>query len=150
MASIRERPRKDGTTYAVLFTVDGRHSSVPFKGQPSAEKSRQLVDLVGGNRAMETYDIDERRRSDNFAGVCPSLSIWTGTSPACRASRRRLGRGRELRPSRSGGHRLSTEWSCFPSRSRSGSGRWWLLIPSLPKSGSGRHVPAVLVGFHAV
>jgi integrase len=53
MASIRARDRKDGTTYAVLFTLDGKQTSVPWYTEAEAEKFRQLVESVGGRRAME-------------------------------------------------------------------------------------------------
>ncbi|MCV7229099.1 site-specific integrase [Mycolicibacterium komossense] len=64
MASIRRRPRTDGTyTYAVLFTVDARQTSVPFTDESEAEKFRVLVNAVGGKRAMEASGIGETHKS---------------------------------------------------------------------------------------
>lgn len=63
MASIRKRPRSDGTTYAVLFTIDRRQTSVPFKDEASAEKFKALVENVGGVRAMAAWGIRDDKRS---------------------------------------------------------------------------------------
>lgn len=58
MASIRPRERKDGTyTYAVLFTLDGKQTSVPWYTEPEADAFRELVNRHGGRRAMEIADI---------------------------------------------------------------------------------------------
>jgi integrase len=58
MASIRERPRADGTvTFAVLYTLDGKQTSVPYSTRSEAEDFRDLVNRVGGRRAMEIDDI---------------------------------------------------------------------------------------------
>lgn len=58
MASIRTRTRKDGTTsFSVLFTVDNRQTSVTFDDEPTAEKFRDMVDHVGGKRAMAAWEI---------------------------------------------------------------------------------------------
>lgn len=85
MASIRTRNRKDGTTgYAVLFTIDNRQTSVTFDDQPTAEKFRDMVDHVGGKRAMAAWEIADipktltrgmtlaewlRRHIDHLTGV---------------------------------------------------------------------------------
>ncbi|OBB22126.1 tyrosine-type recombinase/integrase [Mycolicibacterium elephantis] len=69
MASIRVRPRKDGTTtYAVLYTLNGRQSSLPFDDRAAAEKFRALIDNVGAARALEIHGIDpapRRRRAEH-------------------------------------------------------------------------------------
>jgi integrase len=58
MASIRERPRADGTlTHAVLFTLDGKQTSVPYSTKAEAEDFRDLVNRVGARRAMEIDSI---------------------------------------------------------------------------------------------
>lgn len=60
MASIRERPRKNGTTaYAVLYVIDGRQSSLPFNDRDSAEKFRILVNAVGPHRALEAIGVKD-------------------------------------------------------------------------------------------
>jgi integrase len=58
MASIRKRPRKDGgTTFAVLYNLDGRQTSAPFADELDAEKFRDLVNSVGGRRAQDAWGI---------------------------------------------------------------------------------------------
>lgn len=66
MASIRERPRKDGVTYAVLYKMaDGRQSSLPFADRKQAEAFRQAVEAYGAERACQMYDVrPEPRRRD--------------------------------------------------------------------------------------
>lgn len=68
MASIRKRPRSDGsTTYAVLFTLDGRQTSVPFADEADAEKFRTLVNAVGGKRAMDAWGIGDTPKARKVA-----------------------------------------------------------------------------------
>lgn len=71
MASIRERPRKDGgCTYAVLFIVDGRQSSLPFETRQAAEAFLGVITAVGVDRALEMYRINPvRRRAPSMAQV---------------------------------------------------------------------------------
>ncbi len=58
MASLRRRKRKDGSTsWAVLFTLDGRQTSVTFGDEASAEKFRRLVDSLGGVEALKAAGI---------------------------------------------------------------------------------------------
>jgi integrase len=59
MASIRRREHKSGggVTYAVLFNLDGKQTSVPWETAQDAEEFRLLVQAVGGRRAMEIEDI---------------------------------------------------------------------------------------------
>lgn len=58
MASLRSRTRKDGTTgHSVLYTVDGRQTSVTFDNQADAEKFKLLVDTVGPSRALTAWGI---------------------------------------------------------------------------------------------
>jgi integrase len=58
MASIRGRRRSDGTIgYAVLYTIDGRQTSVTFDTEDSATKFKTLVDTVGAARAMQAWGI---------------------------------------------------------------------------------------------
>lgn len=76
MASIRKRPRKDGsTTYAVLFTLDARQTSVPFVDESEAEKFRTLVNSVGGKRAMDAWGIGATDRATKAAGG-PTVSEY--------------------------------------------------------------------------
>jgi integrase len=59
VASIRRREHKSGggVTYAVLFNLDGKQTSVPWETAQDAEEFRLLVQAVGGRRAMEIEDI---------------------------------------------------------------------------------------------
>lgn len=76
MASIRSRRRRDGTpTFMVLFTLDGRQTSVTFTDQPTAEKFRVLVDAVGGRRAMDAWDIPITAKAAP-AGDTMTLAEW--------------------------------------------------------------------------
>lgn len=66
MASIRKRPRVDGSwTHAVLYTIDGRQSSLPFDDPKAAEAFRQAVEVHGAERALAMHGIDPapRRKS---------------------------------------------------------------------------------------
>jgi integrase len=79
MASIRKRPRGDGhTTYAVLFTVDARQTSVPFADESDAAKFRALVNSVAGKRAMQAWGIGETQRSAK-AAAGPTLAEYLTT-----------------------------------------------------------------------
>jgi integrase len=75
MASIRTRPRKDGTaSYSVLFTIDGRQTSVTFDDQTTAQRFCDLVDRVGGKRAMVAWEIADVPKQINRTGM--HLGEW--------------------------------------------------------------------------
>jgi integrase len=58
VASIRKRIRKDGgVTYAVLFGLDDRQSSLSFEDEKSAEAFQGVVNAMGARRALELYKI---------------------------------------------------------------------------------------------
>lgn len=58
MASIREVPRKDGgTTFQVLYRIDGRQSSQPLADKESAEMLVSLINQVGPKRALEIHGL---------------------------------------------------------------------------------------------
>lgn len=78
MASIRERPRKDGTVaYSVLYTLDGRQTSLPFDDEKAAEAFKAAVDAHGAARACEIYGIDPRpRRHDGGLTVADYLTRY--------------------------------------------------------------------------
>lgn len=60
MASIRSRTRRDGSTgHSVLFVVDNRQTSVTFDDKQTAEQFRDMVDRVGGKRAMTAWEISD-------------------------------------------------------------------------------------------
>jgi integrase len=58
MASIQQRTRRDGTsTWAVLYVIDKRQTSVTFTDSDTAEQFRVLVNTVGARRAMDAWGI---------------------------------------------------------------------------------------------
>ena len=76
MASIRSRRRADGTTaHAVMFTVDGRQTSVTFDDLDTAEKFRTLADTVGGARAMAAWGIADVPKTLT-RNLGPTLPEW--------------------------------------------------------------------------
>lgn len=75
MASIRARVRRDGTpTWAVLYALDGRQTSVTFTDEAGAEKFRTLVNTVGAERAMQAWGIPVTTATD--AGATITLTEW--------------------------------------------------------------------------
>ena len=75
MASIRTRSRKDGTaSFSVLFTIDGRQTSVTFDDETTAQQFCDLVDRVGGKRAMTAWDIADVPKQIRKTGV--TLGEW--------------------------------------------------------------------------
>lgn len=76
MASIRRRPRADGSIcHAVLYTIDGRQSSLPFDSPKAAEAFRQAVEVHGAARALAMHGIDSApRRLDYISGV--TVTEW--------------------------------------------------------------------------
>lgn len=67
MASIRERPIKGGTTFAVLYSINGRQSSMPFKTRKPAEAFKAAVEVHGAQKALEMYGITTApRRRDGL------------------------------------------------------------------------------------
>ena len=70
MAFIRERKRKDGTTYfSVTFTLaDGTQTSDSYEDRASAESTRKLVDAVGGDRALEILGIRRTKKVTSIEG----------------------------------------------------------------------------------
>jgi integrase len=87
MASIRPRTRKDGTTtFAVLFTIGARQTSVTWATMPEAERFRALVNTVGGQRALEIEEIADTVRKPAGVTVAEWLNQYvdhlTGVEPA--------------------------------------------------------------------
>lgn len=57
-ASVRERPRKNGTTcYAVLHWLDGKQTSLPFDNEDAAEAFKAMVKVHGAAQARAMYGI---------------------------------------------------------------------------------------------
>lgn len=55
MATVRERTSKAGiSTYQVLFRHGGKQASKTFETEKSAEKFKQLIDLIGVDKALAT------------------------------------------------------------------------------------------------
>lgn len=64
MASIRARTRRDGTpTWAVLYSLDGRQSSVTFTDADEAEQFRAMATTIGARRALNAWGIADTTRS---------------------------------------------------------------------------------------
>lgn len=64
MASIRARTRRDGTpTWAVLYSLDGRQSSVTFTDADEAEQFRAMASALGPRRALDAWGIGDTARS---------------------------------------------------------------------------------------
>jgi integrase len=60
VASIRTRVRADGSTaYNVMYTLDGRQSSVTFDAEEPATKFKTLIDTVGARKAMDAWGISD-------------------------------------------------------------------------------------------
>lgn len=77
MASVRPRPRKDGTyTYAVLYNIDGRQSSLPFDDEKAAEAFKLLVNNVGAARALEIHNVDPSPRRGAARETGMTLGEW--------------------------------------------------------------------------
>jgi integrase len=58
MASLRTRKRGDGSTsWSVLYTINGRQTSVTFDSEEDASKFKILVDTLGAERAMSAWGI---------------------------------------------------------------------------------------------
>ncbi|OBK30668.1 hypothetical protein A5634_15370 [Mycobacterium asiaticum] len=68
-ASIRERVRSNGElTFAVLFRVDGRQSSLSFKDRHQADGFRSPIKGHGAERALEMHCIDSSPRQTDGSG----------------------------------------------------------------------------------
>jgi len=74
MASMRSRTRGDGTTsWSVLYTLDGRQTSVTFDTESDGEKFKTLVNTLGARRAMEAWGIADTPKR---AAGGPTLVEW--------------------------------------------------------------------------
>jgi integrase len=64
-ASIRERPRTDGTVcYSALYWLDGKQTSLPFDALQAAELFKQAVKVHGAQRALEMHGIKPAGRRE--------------------------------------------------------------------------------------
>ncbi|APE16180.1 hypothetical protein BOH72_14095 [Mycobacterium sp. WY10] len=96
MASIRKRTRKDGVDmWAVLYPLDGKQTSTTFPDRSDAEKFRDLVNLVGGERAQEKFGVPPVKSAPK--GQSQTVGEWlehhithlTGVEPRTRSEYRR-------------------------------------------------------------
>lgn len=77
MASIRTRARRDGTpTWVVLYTIDGRQTSVTFTDEATAEKFRTLINTVGAQRAMDAWGIPTTAAKAASESATMTLAEW--------------------------------------------------------------------------
>lgn len=105
MASIRTRIRRDGTpTWAVLYAIEGRQTSLTFTDPDVAEQFRVLVDTVGPQRAMDAWGVaDTPKASAKSRGVTVGdyldshIDQLTGVEQKCIDDYRRYVR-RDIRP----------------------------------------------------
>lgn len=75
MASIRVRSRRGGSqSWAVLYVIDGRQTSVTFDLEADAEKFKLLVDTVGAVRAMSAWGIADTPKAPRPLG--PTVADW--------------------------------------------------------------------------
>ncbi|MGV0991095.1 MAG: tyrosine-type recombinase/integrase [Mycobacterium sp.] len=75
MASIRSRIRRDGTpTWAVLYSLEGRQTSLTFIEESAAEKFRTLVNTIGPQRAMDAWGVADTPRAS--AAADPTVAAW--------------------------------------------------------------------------
>lgn len=75
MASIREVPRGDGgTTYQVLYRIDGRQSSTPLADRESAEYLKELIKQVGVERALDIHGLSTAAIRKPKSGL--TLATW--------------------------------------------------------------------------
>lgn len=76
MASIRTRPRSDGTTgYAVLYAIKGVQTSTTFDTAESAQQFRDAVNTLGAERAMRAYEIAPTQQTAKKVGG-PTVAEW--------------------------------------------------------------------------
>jgi integrase len=93
-ASIRERPRSDGTTgYSVLYLLDEGQTSVTFDDRPSAEAFQAAVKAYGPEKAMDMWGIARTVRAPAkeltvTKWVKHHIDQLTGIQPATRAKYR--------------------------------------------------------------
>lgn len=77
-ASVRKRPRKDGTTnYSVSYRLDGIQSSLPFDNEAHADALVALIKAHGAERALAMHGIEaaRRRRPGHDASVL-TVAKW--------------------------------------------------------------------------
>lgn len=78
VASIRERPRADGTiAYAVLYSLAGRQSALTFDDKKAAGAFKVAVEAHGAERALQMYGINTApRRRDPVDTM--TVAYWVG------------------------------------------------------------------------
>jgi integrase len=77
VASVRPRPRADGTTaYVVLFRHDGRQTTVTFDTEKAAEAFRAAVDAHGPARALDMHDIEPPRPRATSPAAVLTVEQW--------------------------------------------------------------------------
>ena len=79
MTSVRPRTRRDGTTsWAVLYPLDGRQSSLTFADEKAARAFAAVADAHGPARALEMHGIDPNPRRTTELGAI-TLADWCRT-----------------------------------------------------------------------
>ena len=81
MASIRERHSKQGeTTWAVLYRVGGKQASKTFETAQAAADFKQLIDLIGVDKALATLAVDAPGSSLTVDGLFEQWIEWKATT----------------------------------------------------------------------
>lgn len=77
MASVRTRRRADGSiiNYSVLFTLDGKQTSVPWQTEFEANRFRDLVNQVGARHAMQIEGI-QPAKTGGAKPTGPTVKEW--------------------------------------------------------------------------
>lgn len=85
MASIRVRKRADGSVaYNVVYSHDGRQTSVTFDAEPAAEEFLGSVRLLGAARAMKAFGIAPTIRAAARKPSGMTVADWVATYIASR------------------------------------------------------------------
>lgn len=92
MATLRKRPRADGTTaYAVTYSFNSRQTSATFDDEPSAQEFRAAIDSIGAEKAMKAWGIEPTERALTKRSTAPTVQVWldryiesrTGVTKGC-------------------------------------------------------------------
>jgi integrase len=77
MASIRVRPRSNGTTgFAVLYALNGVQTSATFDSEAAAVEFRDAVNTLGAERAMRAWEIAPTVQTVRKTGSGYTVAEW--------------------------------------------------------------------------
>jgi integrase len=88
VASIRERTTAAGDqTWQVLYRHDGKQGSLTFVDSPSAERMRDLINLVGPEKALRMLDEDQAADRLTLDQLAERFFEWKATNVEARTIR---------------------------------------------------------------